>query len=155
IALTPILMFCLMFGLSMDYEVFMLSRIKEEYERTGDNTAAVARGLELTGRLVTAAALLLGMVMVVSLFTAQITFQKMLGLGLTVALVVDTLVVRGLLLPAFMRLAGSANWWAPGPLRRVHRRFGLSEAPKRTGQGHPAQAPSAAKEPDVPATAGS
>ncbi|NUS81741.1 MAG: MMPL family transporter [Streptomyces sp.] len=155
IALTPILMFCLMFGLSMDYEVFMLSRIKEEYERTGDNTAAVARGLELTGRLVTAAALLLGMVMVVSLFTAQITFQKMLGLGLTVALVVDTLVVRGLLLPAFMRLAGSANWWAPGPLRRVHRRFGLSEAPKRTGHGHPAKAPSAAKEPDVPATAGS
>jgi putative drug exporter of the RND superfamily len=124
----PILMFCIAFGLSMDYEVFLLSRIKEEYERTGDNAASVALGLERTGRIVTAAAALLAITFL-AFGTADVTFLKLFGVGLALAVVMDATVIRGLLVPAFMRLAGPANWWTPAPLRRVHRRFGIREHP--------------------------
>ncbi|MCW2667009.1 MAG: putative superfamily drug exporter [Frankiales bacterium] len=124
----PILMFCVLFGLSMDYEVFLLSRIKEEWDASGDNTRAVALGLERTGRLVTAAAGLLAIVFL-AFVSSDIAFIKLLGLGTALAVVVDATLVRGVLVPAFMRLAGEWNWWAPPPLRRLHERFGLSEAP--------------------------
>ena len=123
----PILMFCVAFGLSMDYEVFLLSRIKEEYDRTGDNDLAVAIGLEKTGRLVTAAALLLSITFF-AFATSGVTFIKLFGLGLAVAVLVDAFIVRSTLVPALMKLAGHWNWWAPAPLRRVHDRFGISEA---------------------------
>jgi RND superfamily putative drug exporter len=127
----PILMFCVLFGLSMDYEVFLLSRIKEEWD-AGDgsaaaNTHAVAVGLERTGSLVTAAAGLLALVFL-SFVTSDIAFIKLLGLGTALAVVVDATLVRGALVPAFMRLMGPANWWAPAPLKRLHARFGLAEA---------------------------
>ena len=124
---TPILMFCVLFGLSMDYEVFLLSRIREEWLRTGDNRAAVALGLERTGRLITAAAGLLAIVFI-AFISSDISFIKLLGLGTALAVVVDATLVRGALVPAFMRLAGRWNWWAPAPLRRLHDRFGLAEA---------------------------
>ena len=123
---TPILMFCIAFGLSMDYEVFMLSRIKEEYDRTGDNQASVALGLERSGRIVTAAALILSIVFV-AFTTSAITFIKVFGLGLTIAVLMDASLVRATLVPAFMRLAGRANWWAPRWMRPIHDRFGLHE----------------------------
>ncbi|HSL73584.1 MAG TPA: MMPL family transporter [Ilumatobacteraceae bacterium] len=124
----PILMFCVAFGLSMDYEVFLLSRIKEEYDRTGDNDLAVVIGLEKTGRLVTAAALLLSITFF-AFATSGVTFIKLFGLGLAVAVLVDAFIVRSTLVPALMKLAGDRNWWAPAPLRRLHDRFGISEAP--------------------------
>jgi RND superfamily putative drug exporter len=123
----PILMFCIAFGLSMDYEVFLLSRIKEEYDRSGDNTASVAMGLERTGRIVTAAAALLSVVFI-AFATSGITFIKMFGVGMALAVIMDATLIRAALVPAFMRLAGDANWWAPRPLRRLHDRIGLREA---------------------------
>jgi RND superfamily putative drug exporter len=125
----PILMFCIAFGLSMDYEVFLLSRIKEEHDRTGDNLASVAIGLERTGRIVTAAAALLSIVFI-AFATSQISFIKMFGVGMALAVVMDATLIRAALVPAFMRLAGRANWWAPGPLRRLYRRVGIREAPE-------------------------
>ncbi len=122
----PILMFCIAFGLSMDYEVFLLSRIKEEYDRTGDNTQAVAAGLEKTGRIVTAAAGLLA-VTFLAFGTSGVTFIKMFGIGLALAVVMDATIIRGLLVPAFMRLAGDANWWAPQWMKRIHARIGIHE----------------------------
>ncbi|GAA0595634.1 MMPL family transporter [Streptomyces crystallinus] len=126
VATTPIMVFCLAFGLSMDYEVFLLSRIKEEYDATGDTVGSVVRGLGRTGGIVTAAAALVALVFL-SFLTSGITYMKMLGLGLALAVVVDATLVRGVLLPAFMRLAGRFNWWAPAALVRVHRRIGLHE----------------------------
>ena len=123
---TPILMFCIAFGLSMDYEVFLLSRIKEEYDRTGDNEVAVALGLERTGRIVTAAAALLA-VTFLAFATSGITFIKLFGLGLALAVLMDATLIRATLVPAFMKLAGRANWWAPAWMRRIHDRFGFSE----------------------------
>ncbi|MBU3701951.1 MAG: MMPL family transporter, partial [Acidimicrobiia bacterium] len=123
----PILMFCIAFGLSMDYEVFLLSRIKEEYDRVGDNDAAVALGLERTGRIITAAALLLSITFF-AFGTSGVSFIKMFGIGLGLAVLMDATIVRAFLVPAFMRLAGDANWWAPAPLRRLHDRFGLKES---------------------------
>ncbi len=125
-ATTPILMFCVAFGLSMDYEVFLLSRIKEKYDRTGDNELSVARGLERTGRIVTAAALLIAVVFI-SFASSDVTFIKLFGVGLTLAVLMDAFLIRGTLVPAFMRLAGGWNWWAPAPLRRLHQRIGISE----------------------------
>ncbi|WKX69282.1 MMPL family transporter [Streptomyces sp. XD-27] len=122
----PVLMFCVAFGLSMDYEVFLLSRIKEAYAETRDNTLAVATGLELTGRLVSAAAALVAVVMI-ALATSGITFLKLLGVGLALAVLLDATLVRGVLVPAVMRLAGRANWWAPPALRRLHARLGLTD----------------------------
>ena len=123
----PILMFCIAFGLSMDYEVFLLSRIKEEYDRVGDNETAVALGLERTGSIITAAALLLSITFF-AFGTSGVSFIKMFGVGLGLAVLMDATVVRAFLVPAFMRLAGDANWWAPAPLRRFHDRFGLKES---------------------------
>ncbi|MCU1452393.1 MAG: Integral rane protein, partial [Acidimicrobiales bacterium] len=125
-ATTPILMFCVAFGLSMDYEVFLLSRIKEEHDLGRANRDAVAIGLERTGRIVTAAALLIAVVFM-AFATSHITFIKLFGIGLTVAVLMDAFLIRGTLVPAFMRLAGEANWWAPAPLRRFHDRFGVGE----------------------------
>ncbi|MGB3055568.1 MAG: MMPL family transporter [Acidimicrobiales bacterium] len=125
-ATVPVLMFCVAFGLSMDYEVFLLSRIKEEHDNGADNTASVARGLARTGRIVTAAALLMTVVFL-SLATSQVSFIKLFGVGLTLAVLLDAFVIRGTLVPAFMRLAGEANWWAPAPMRRLYERVGISE----------------------------
>ncbi|MFF8864480.1 MMPL family transporter [Streptomyces sp. NPDC015139] len=122
----PVLMFCVAFGLSMDYGVFLLSRIKEEYDRTGDHDEAVRHGLQRTGGLITAAAVILAVVMV-AIGTSRVTNTKMLGLGIALAVLMDAMVVRSLLVPAIMRLTGRATWWAPAPLRRFHQRFGLSE----------------------------
>ena len=111
-----VLMFCIAFGLSMDYEVFLLSRIKEEWDGSeqtaGANTAAVARGLERTGRIVTAAAALISIVFI-AVATSQVSFIKMFGTGMALAVLMDATLVRGVLVPAFMRLAGRANWWSP------------------------------------------
>lgn len=128
VLMVPVLMFCVAFGLSMDYEVFLLSRIKEEYDRTGDNPSSVAIGLERTGGIVTAAATLISVVLL-SFSTSGVTFVKMFGIGLALAVLMDAFVIRATLVPALMRLAGRANWWAPAPLRRIHERIGISEAP--------------------------
>jgi uncharacterized membrane protein YdfJ with MMPL/SSD domain len=133
----PILMFAIMFGLSMDYEVFLLSRVRERYDITGDNTAAVASGLQRTGGLITSLALLL--IIVVGSFSASgITFIKLLGVGMIVALIIDASVVRVLLVPAVMRLLGPANWWAPRPLRRLYARYGIRETDAVPADASPA-----------------
>ena len=122
----PILMFCIAFGLSMDYEVFLLSRIKEEHDRTGDNRHAVAVGLERTGSIITAAAALLA-VSFIALSSSSIAMLKLFGVGLALAVVMDATIIRGLLVPALMTLAGEANWWAPAPLGRLQQRVGISD----------------------------
>ncbi|MFC7308877.1 MMPL family transporter [Streptomyces monticola] len=127
----PVLVFCIGFGLSMDYEVFLLSRVREQYLRHRDNTAAVADGLQVCGRLITSAAAIL-IVVFVAFATSQVSLVKLFGIGLALAIALDATIVRGLLVPAVMVLAGRANWWAPGPLRRLHRRFGLRETPAGT-----------------------
>ncbi|MER7077170.1 putative drug exporter of the RND superfamily [Saccharopolyspora kobensis] len=123
----PILMFCIAYGLSMDYEVFMMSRIKEEYDRTGDNETAVAVAIERSAPLITAAAAILA-VSFATYASSGVIFLKMLGVGLALAVLVDATLIRAVLVPAFMRLAGAANWWAPAPLKRIHTRFGISES---------------------------
>ncbi|MFF3013720.1 MMPL family transporter [Streptomyces sp. NPDC057939] len=120
----PILMFCIAYGLSMDYEVFLLARIKEEYDRTGDALASVPLGIARSAPLVTAAAAILA-VSFATYATGQVVFLKQLGVGMALAILVDATLIRGVLLPVLMRLAGPANWWAPMPLRRLHRRIGL------------------------------
>jgi RND superfamily putative drug exporter len=125
-ATQPILMLALAFGLSMDYEVFLLSRVREEWDRVGDNTVAVATGLQRTGRIITSAAVLL--VVVIGAFsTSGIVFIKMIGIGMIIAILVDATVVRALLVPATMRLLGRWNWWAPAPLARFWQRHGFRE----------------------------
>lgn len=128
----PPLMFCLAFGLSMDYEVFLLSRIREAWlespQTSADNAHAVALGLGRTGRIVTAAALLMAIVFA-AIAASRVSFMMLFGTGLTLAVIMDATIVRGILVPAFMRLAGRWNWWAPAPLARLHARFGLAEAP--------------------------
>ncbi|GAB2853097.1 MMPL family transporter [Actinoallomurus bryophytorum] len=123
----PVLILAVAFGLSMDYELFLLSRIREEWDRTGDNTAAVAVGLQRTGAIITNAALLLAVV-IGAFTTSGISFIKLIGVGLLTAVVIDATVVRALLVPATIRLLGRANWWLPSPLRRLHARLALSEA---------------------------
>jgi RND superfamily putative drug exporter len=144
---SPILMFCIAFGLSMDYEVFLLSRIKEEYDISGDNEHSVALGLERTGRIVTAAAVLISVVFVAIGFS-QVRFIKLFGLGMALAVLMDAFVIRGTLVPAFMRLAGKANWWLPVWLKPLHSRIAVSEhvvleaaPPARTDPTHPPTAP--------------
>jgi RND superfamily putative drug exporter len=113
----PVILFCVLFGLSMDYEVFLLSRMKEVWDRTGDNTEAVARGLERSGRIVTSAALIV--VLVAGSFAlADIVLIKALGVGMAIAVALDATVVRALLVPATMRLLGRWNWWMPATLER-------------------------------------
>jgi RND superfamily putative drug exporter len=123
---TPIIMFCILFGLSMDYEVMLLSRVREEYGRTGDNRSSVALGIERTGRLITGAALIMATVFF-SFGLAEAVVIKAIGLGMGLAVLVDATIVRALLVPATMRLMGRWNWWAPKPLARLQRRLGLSE----------------------------
>jgi RND superfamily putative drug exporter len=123
---TPILMFCIAFGMSMDYEVFLLSRIKEEYDLDRNNEHAVAVGLQKTGRIVTAAALLLTIVFI-GIATSDVAILKMFGIGLALAVLVDAFLIRATLVPAFMRLAGRSNWWAPRWIRRWHLRYGIWE----------------------------
>jgi RND superfamily putative drug exporter len=125
-ATMPLVIFIFAFGLSMDYEVFLLSRIKEAWDATGDNDLAVARGLQRSGRIITSAALLI--VVVFAGFAAgELLLVKQLGFGLAVAVIVDATLVRMLLVPATMTLMGRWNWWAPPTLRRIHNRLGLRE----------------------------
>jgi len=136
----PILMLAIIFGLSMDYEVFLLSRIRERYDVTGDNTEAVASGLQRTGGVITSAALLL--IIVIGAFSASgITFIKLMGVGMIVALIVDASVVRVLLVPATMRLLGRVNWWAPTPLHRLYARYGIRDADAATPANEPLASP--------------
>ncbi len=129
-ATMPVLLFCVAFGLSMDYEMFLLGRVREEWlksDRTHEaNDHAVALGLARTGRVITAAALLMSIVFA-AIASSQVSFMRMFGVGLALAVVMDATLVRMFLVPAFMRLVGRANWWAPAPLRKLHDRFGLSE----------------------------
>jgi RND superfamily putative drug exporter len=122
----PVILFCIVFGLSMDYEVFLLTRMQEEWRRTGDNEHAVAEGLERSGRLVTgAAAIMLGVFSAFAL--ADVVIIKSIGLGLAIAVLIDATIVRALIVPAAMRLLGALNWWAPAPLARLYRRAGMAE----------------------------
>jgi RND superfamily putative drug exporter len=125
VAGNPIIMFSVLFGLSMDYEVLLLSRIQEAYRRTGDNTASVAEGLAKTAGVITGAALI--MVTVFSAFAlAESITIKSIGVGMAIAVLIDATIVRVLLVPATMRLMGRWNWWAPGPLGRFAERLGFS-----------------------------
>jgi len=137
-ATQPILVLAIVFGLSMDYEVFLMSRIREQYDLTGDNTKAVATGLQRTGGIITSAALLL-MIVIAAFSLSGITFIKMIGVAMLIAVLIDATVVRSLLVPATMRLLGRANWYAPGPLRRFYARYGIREndAPATPAE-HPA-----------------
>ncbi len=130
----PVLLFCIAFGLSMDYEVFLISRIREYWlqsDRTpAANTESVALGVAHTGRVITAAALVMS-ISFAALMAAQVSFVRMFGLGLTLAVLMDATLVRMLLVPAFMRVVGRLNWWAPKPLARLHDRIGLDETARR------------------------
>jgi uncharacterized membrane protein YdfJ with MMPL/SSD domain len=125
-ATQPIFLFAVAFGLATDYGVFLLSRIKEAREAGASNAEAVAVGLERTGRIVTAAALLFA-VAIGAFATSQIVFIKELGVGAALAVLIDASIIRALLVPALMRLLGPANWWAPRPLRRLHNRIAVRE----------------------------
>ncbi|MGE0218606.1 MMPL family transporter [Mycolicibacterium sp.] len=135
VANMPVLLFCIAFGLSMDYEVFLVSRIREYWLAGGDSDLdphgrsdeAVALGLARTGRVVTAAALVMS-ISFAALIAAQVSFMRMFGVGLTLAVLADATLVRMLLVPAFMHVLGQWNWWAPAPLARLHQRIGLSES---------------------------
>jgi RND superfamily putative drug exporter len=131
VANMPVLLFCIAFGLSMDYEVFLVSRIREYWLKSGktraDNDESVALGLARTGRVVTAAALLMA-ISFAALIAAEVAFMRMFGVGLTLAVLADATLVRMVLVPAFMHVLGRWNWWAPKPLARLHERIGISEA---------------------------
>jgi len=135
----PILLFAVAFGLSTDYAVFLLSRIKEARDNGASDSESVAIGLERTGRIVTAAALLFAVAMG-AFATSKIIFIKENGVGTALAVLIDASIIRALLVPALMELLGKWNWWAPRPLRRLHDRFGISES----GSGTPARSTSAA-----------
>jgi uncharacterized membrane protein YdfJ with MMPL/SSD domain len=124
----PILLFAVAFGLSTDYAVFLLSRIKEARDNGASDSECVAIGLERTGRIVTAAALLFAVAMG-AFATSQIIFIKENGVGTALAVLIDASIVRALLVPSLMELLGKWNWWAPAPLRRLHDRFGIGEPP--------------------------
>jgi len=122
-----LLMIALLFALATDYEVFLLSRVREEWDKGADNRTAVLRGMQSTGSIITAAALIL--IVVVGAFAfSGITFMKMIGLGMAIAIFLDATVVRMLLVPATMRLLGRANWWVPGPLGRLYSKYGIKES---------------------------
>jgi RND superfamily putative drug exporter len=122
----PVILFAIVFGLSMDYEVFLVTRIQERYRATGDNRLAVAEGLERSGRLITgAAAIMIAVFLAFGL--ADVVIIKSIGIGMAVAIFLDATIVRALVVPAMMRLMGRFNWWAPSPLARLHRRAGLAE----------------------------
>ena len=122
----PVLLFCIAFGLSMDYEVFLMSRIKELHDGGASNADAVTGGLARTGRIVSTAAALLA----VSFFafaTSHVSFIQLFGLGTGMAILIDATLVRGVLVPAFMRAFGENSWYAPAAMRRLHNRIGLSD----------------------------
>ncbi|WP_189241269.1 MMPL family transporter, partial [Actinomadura livida] len=139
-ATSMILILAVVFGLSMDYEVFLLSRIREEWDLTHDNRAAVARGMQHTGSIITSAALLF-LVVIGAFSTAGITVVKLIGVGMFVAVVVDAVLVRSLLVPATMRFMGAANWWLPGFLAGLHARMDLRERSSVLGPPVPAVPP--------------
>jgi putative drug exporter of the RND superfamily len=148
-AWVPVIVFAFAFGLSMDYEVFLLSRIKECYDECGNTNNAVANGLQRSGKIITSAAFLV-IIVFLGFAAGQEMGIKEFGLGLAIAVAVDATLVRMILVPATMTLLGPANWWAPAPLRRLHQRLGLHEAP-----AHPASlvGPSAAGVPAAKAPA--
>ncbi|HEX6228341.1 MAG TPA: MMPL family transporter, partial [Solirubrobacterales bacterium] len=123
----PILLFAVAFGLSTDYAVFLLSRIKEARDNGASDSESVAIGLERTGRIVTAAALLFA-VAIGAFATSQIIFIKQNGVGTALAVLIDASIIRALLVPSLMEMLGKWNWWAPAPLRRLHDRIGISES---------------------------
>ena len=136
VANMPVLLFCVAFGLSMDYEVFLVSRIREFWLASGasgreqtsaDNDESVALGLAHTGRVITAAALIMA-ISFAALIAAQVAIMRLFGVGLTLAILVDATLVRVVLVPAFMHVMGRWNWWAPKPLARIHERLGISES---------------------------
>ncbi|MEA2519823.1 MAG: putative drug exporter of the superfamily [Chloroflexota bacterium] len=140
VAGNPIIMFSILFGLSMDYEVLLLSRVQEAYRRTGDNTASVAEGLSRTAGVITGAALI--MVVVFSAFAlAESITIKSIGVGMAIAVLVDATIIRVLLVPAAMRLMGRWNWWAPGPLGRFAARLGFSHEDEPAGAAPGGDAP--------------
>ncbi len=154
VANMPVLLFCIAFGLSMDYEVFLVSRIREFWlespQGSEDNDESVALGLARTGRVITAAALVMS-ISFAALIAAQVSFMRMFGLGLTLAILVDATLVRMVLVPAFMHVLGRWNWWAPKPLVRLHDRIGISESgspPEAVGAADSATAKIAASESD-------
>ena len=114
----PVFLFVILFGLSMDYEVFLLSRIREAYDASGDNSASVARGLASTARVISAAAAIMVAVFLSFVLGADVSV-KQVGLGLAVAVLIDATIVRLVLVPAVMELLGKANWWLPAPLARI------------------------------------
>jgi len=122
----PVILFAIVFGLSMDYEVLLVSRMHEEYVRLGNNTAAVASGLERTGRLITGAAAIM-FVVFMAFGLAEVVIIKAIGIGLAIAVAIDATIVRSLVVPAVMRLLGDVNWWAPKPLRWLYSRIGLGD----------------------------
>lgn len=141
-----VLLFCVAFGVSMDFEVFLLSRIKEEYKRTGDNRAAIAFGISKTGGVVTAAASITATVFLVIGLTANVTTIKMLGWGMALALILDATVIRSILVPALMRMLGKRCWWRPAFMDGLYRRFRLQDE-RETERRMPAPAASAAAGP--------
>lgn len=122
----PILLFCIAFGLSMDYEVFLLARIQERFRATGDLAEAVRSGLGASGPIITAAAAILA-VSFFAMATSGVSIIKMLGIGTGIAILIDAILIRGVLVPVFMRVAGRYNWWAPRWLAAIHRRIGITE----------------------------
>jgi len=124
----PVILFSIVFGMSMDYEVLLISRIQEEYKRTGDNQTGVALGLEKSGRLITGAAAIMCAVFL-AFALADVVIIKAIGVGLAIAIAVDATIVRILIVPSVMRILGRANWWAPRPLRWLHSRISLAEPP--------------------------
>jgi putative drug exporter of the RND superfamily len=127
--LLPLVLFCVVFGLSMDYEIFLLTRIKEAYDRCGDNSQSVIEGLEQTGWIITSAAGL--MIIVTGAFTlTSIIFMKALGLGIALAVLIDATLIRVILVPATMHLMGKWNWWSPRFLRFKRSEFDLRKTPK-------------------------
>jgi len=129
-----VLVLAILFGLATDYEVFLLSRIREAWDATGDTAGSVAAGLHHTGRIITSAALLL-IAVVAGFTTGDLVFAKLIGVGMITAIAVDATLVRALLVPATMRLLGRWNWWAPGPLAAVYRRYGQGSAGGRKAGG--------------------
>jgi RND superfamily putative drug exporter len=151
-----VLLCCIAFSLSVDYEIFLLSRIKEARDSGLSNNDAIVVGLGRVGRIISSAALLLTITLLS--FANGLSFMKMFGIGTAVAIVIDATVIRGVVVPAFLRVAGELNWWAPPPLKWLHARIGFSEAPSATEFAPPTPqqadetvrlAPIAAPEPDT------
>ena len=122
----PIMLFALIFGLSMDYEVFLVSRIREQYDLLGEPTAAVATGLQSIGKLIASAALLM-CVPLAAMATSGVLTMTLFGVGMVIAILLDVFVVRILLVPAVMKLMGRASWWAPGSLQKLYSKYGIKE----------------------------